>query len=278
MTREDDVAAQLLKRYGDAVVAAGQPLCVEVRDRDGELESRPNPDGWLGRTLDPAWDAVALVATGRARVAHPSVEPPARLLPAMGGGLRLACAVWRTGEVGWSMTLPDGSEFAETPSEGRLLDMLRRSAGLETSPPPCGASVTEVIIWLAAIREAAGTQARRLGWDEAVTLHPAIKGFEGCEPGAAQLLILLRARQLTWTDLRQRAVHDLVLPWMPPPETANWMDDGMFARWVLADLPTVDDLLRQVRPKVSADAYRRIHHLIQVVDRASSSEAEPPAA
>jgi hypothetical protein len=176
------------------------------------------------------------------------------------------------------MTLPDGSDFAETPSEGRVLDILRRAAGLGTSPPPCGAPVVEVIIWLGAIRGAAVLEARRLGWEEVVALHPAADRFEGCEPGVAQLLVLLNARSLTWADLRQEAGRDLVLPCMPPPDLSNWMDDGMFARWILADLPTVDELLHQVRPKVSADAYRRIRHLIQIVERASSSEAAPPAA
>ena len=278
MRHEDLVAGELLQQYGEEAARAGRPLCIEVRERHGGLESRANPDGWLGRTLDRDWDAVALVATGRARVTHPSVEPPARLVPALGGGLRLACAVWSTGTVGWSMTLPDGSDFAETPSEGRVLDLLRRAAGLGTPPPPCGPAVVEVIIWLGAIHQAAALEERRLGWDEVVTLHPATDRFEACEPGVAQLLILLSAREFTWADLRKNAVYDLVLPWMPPPDMANWMDDGMFARWLLDDLPTVEQLLLQVRSMVSADAYRRIRHLIQVVDRASSSEEEPPAA
>jgi hypothetical protein len=28
---------------------------------------------------------------------------------------------------------------------------------------------------------------------------------------------------------------------------ASWMDDGMFARWVLADYPTFDDYLAELR-------------------------------
>lgn len=48
------------------------------------------------------------------------------------------------------------------------------------------------------------------------------------------------------------------VPGPPPPvQLARWMDDGMWARWLLARLPSTDDLLAAIHallPPVLADA------------------------
>jgi hypothetical protein len=50
------------------------------------------------------------------------------------------------------------------------------------------------------------------------------------------------------------------------PELAGWMDDGMFARWVLSDLPSPDELLATVRPYLAPSAARRLAHAVRAAD------------
>jgi hypothetical protein len=40
------------------------------------------------------------------------------------------------------------------------------------------------------------------------------------------------------------------------------MDEGMFARWILADLPSPDEMLASVRPDLAPSAARRLAHAI----------------
>jgi hypothetical protein len=92
-------------------------------------------------------------------------------------------------------------------------------------------------------------------------LHAAA-GAAGDRPSAALDPVALAASAQAlaeawpWSRLREDpAVVDVLGP-PPAPELAVWMDDGMWARWLLSRLPAADDLLAAVHallPSVLAD-------------------------
>jgi hypothetical protein len=66
--------------------------------------------------------------------------------------------------------------------------------------------------------------------------------------GAAAAL----ARAWPWARLRaDPSVLDVTGP-PPTADVAAWMDDGMWARWLLARLPTPDDLMAAVHALLPA--------------------------
>ena len=69
--------------------------------------------------------------------------------------------------------------------------------------------------------------------------------------------------------------------WVPAPHLAAWMDEGMFARWILGSLQDPEDLLRQARPGLRPAAARRLAHLVRSAGNRPPemrSTGRPPAA
>jgi hypothetical protein len=273
---EELAAQQLLARFGNHAARRGSPMWFEVRtNTEGEPTTAevPYPDGLLGYVVREDWPAAAVVATGRFRRLDAAAELPAALVRGLGGGLQIACVVSRRDAVGWHLRLPDGSTFDEVPQEGFMLDVLRRSLGLPTSPPPPTTATFHLSAWLCGIASA-GTSIEphtrtRLGWDDAVALHPLFDG-PGAESGDAEDFIDAVQSSGNWESLRKQVTsapegnEDYCLP---PPHLADWMDEGMFARWVLGKMPTPESLLGAVRPVLQSAAYRRLAHLVRAVER-----------
>ena len=77
----------------------------------------------------------------------------------------------------------------------------------------------------------------------------------------------------SWEDIRQQAGRDGFLEDIVDPGLAGWMDEGMFARWVLANLPSADELFSALRPQLTPSAARRLAHAVR-----AASPTEPAAA
>ncbi len=126
--------------------------------------------------------------------------------------------------------------FSHEPA-GRLVDACVRCLGLATDPPP--PTLLDVIrgLWLDRVMARAVGGGPSPTWSEVVRLHPAWTRRDRVSSGALARMEDCLARSRTWSQVRA-AVADGRLPMETiDPTDARWMDDGMFARTVLAELP-----------------------------------------
>ncbi len=268
---EEAIAGVLLNSHAAQAAERGSPVWLEWRrGPDGGPQAREVTDGagLLGRLVPADWDGAALVGTGRVRILEEAHEPPAALVPALAGGLVLCCVVSRRGRTGWRMRLPDGSFYEQTPEEGLMLDILRRSLGLDTPPPPASPAAVEVASWLGAVALSGEQARRRLSWEEALALHPAASGLEPVGATAMEMEAAIAAATpiMQWDRLRRLVAEGFELAGAPPPALAGWMDAGMFCRSVLDRVPPLGDLLALVRPYLEPVGHRRLTHLARSLD------------
>jgi hypothetical protein len=276
---ENEVAARLLRLHGEAVEAAGAPRWLQVRYDSGralEAAERPGREGWFGHLLPPGWQAAAVVATGRVHALEPSHELPASLTGARSGGLRLCCVVSRAGGVGWKMEVPNGSAasadagpaFAEPPSEGMMLDVLRRAVGVPTPEPTVAAGQVFLHLWVEALQCAHAVAAEvdpgrrwKATWLDLIGLHPVVPVDSDTDPEIAESLITAVGLAASWEGFRERAIRGEGGRVLPPPGLAAWMDEGLFSRSVMASLPPVQEAMKAARRLLVPDAYHRLRRL-----------------
>lgn len=123
--------------------------------------------------------------------------------------------------------------------EGAVGDSCRRVLGLPTAAPPESSVRLWLHIWLDRVVEAATSAKRRghLTWDRVASLHPSGAGL-GATPVPHEVLEATYELAATWPWSRLRCDPEMVDSGRPPLEraVAQWMDDGMFARWVLSEM------------------------------------------
>jgi hypothetical protein len=272
------LAELLLDGIGDRVSAAGRPTWVGVKDDplgQGDLGMWFVEDscGFLGWEAPPECIAVGVVATGRAHVADTPVEARSPFSPGVVPDIRMCCLITRHGEVTWRMTLPDGRSFCDAPHDGRLLDCLKRCFALPTPLPPAGPGHLLSVFWLGAIIDEDRRVGRRLTWREISQLHPVATimspGTGMCDaPQDFSDYIRAAASTWSWETLRRRAVTDSWAAELVSPELAAWMDEGMFARWILGALPAPDELVARIRPRLAPATARRLAHAVRAAQAA----------
>jgi hypothetical protein len=264
----------LLDAVGDVVAAQGQPTWVRVfgpGEADGDDFSVgfcSEPDALLGWVATPDCNAVGVVATGRLHVL-PGAPPQTEGLGC--DRIRIACLVARTGNAASKVVLPDGRTVDQAPTEGRMLDCLRRCFGLPTPPPVGGPGRLQTVAWLAAIFERAQGARRPLSWSDVARLHPVARVIGGDLDGSGSPSVagIVRAAGSAWSweSLRHQAAESDDLRDLVDPELAAWMDEGMFARWVLEGLPSPEEMLAALRPRLSPSAARRLGHAMHAADQ-----------
>lgn len=136
---------------------------------------------------------------------------------------RVTAIVDRTGREAATTVLQDGTVIDE-PGVSLLADVLRRCLGAPTAPPP-SLQVFADVIWLSEVVAAA--QQGPMSWRRAELLR--------VPPDS------------TWPRLRHRMNGD-----------ALWMDDGMFARWLLQRIPSIEDLLSEIDASLPTKLARRL--------------------
>ncbi|HET6964874.1 MAG TPA: hypothetical protein VFH58_08880 [Acidimicrobiales bacterium] len=267
---EHSAACRLLDLYGDVAAHRGCPVWLLVRTvNSDQLETREvaRSEGLLGQVVGPEWDAAAVVGTGRIRQLDEAHEPPAVLVPGLAGGLAMTCLVTRQGRVGWRMRLPDGTFYDRVPEAGFMLDILHRSLQLPTPPPETTSWPLDLSAWVATLIDSATEARRRLSWREALSLHPlGSEDQDGDPPDHIEARIVASATVEDWQAMRRLVAAGLPSDIAPPAEVAEWMDEGMFSRWLLRDIPSPDRLLAAVRPHLQPEAYRRLRHMSRSLD------------
>lgn len=226
-------------------------------------------DALMGFTAPPQWLALGVSSAGNARrldaagvsrdaAGEPHTEPER---------VRITLLLGRSGDAAALMRL--GDEVVPLPGrpEGTVADACRRALGLPTQPPPTSTLGLWTLTWLDRVVEVAGgadAGHRLRTWPQVAAMHPAARPLRrpsalsavaadrASDPAGLAVAAAGLADAWPWSRLRaDPAVVDLPGPPVTP-EIAGWMDDGMFARWLLADLPGEADLLAAVHALLPA--------------------------
>jgi hypothetical protein len=190
-----------------------------------------------------------------------------------------------------------GDELTPMPGrpDGPVADACRRALGLATAPPPATTVGLWTRCWLDRVVDAALSAGRGTGgaegadgaggggpglrtWRDVTRLHPAasvVIRWSGLDlsPDPDALAYAARALADAWPWARLRAdpaVLDVPGP-LPEPGEAAWMDAGMWARWVLAAFPGLDDLLDAACSLLPPNLAEAVHQVVE----ASADDAEP---
>lgn len=236
------------------------------------LDAGQHPlDVLLGFTAPAAWAGLGVICFGWASpIAHDQLDAarhttsgprpsqhPERMR------VRVTTLVDRTGEERATATLEDGTVVDE-PGSGTVTDALRRALDVPTAPAPVGTAELFAALWLADLAQAGRPQS----WPEAALRHPAMQMLAGRfpSPQPEELIGCGRSlhRTMTWERLRQRAADgriDLDVGIDAP--LAAWMDEGMFARWVLGGVPPLPRLLADAASVLPADVLRRVRRALR---------------
>jgi hypothetical protein len=263
-------------RHIDRTIPPGRPAAwIRLWDHPGSAargsDPLPGPDdveilldlcGMMGWLAPPTCVAIAVVADGTVQPEHPAV--PAGEAPPV--GVRVVCLVERSGRVAARIHLDGRPTSLEPPSGGRLLDCMLRAFGLPTPPPTAPSMILVERIWLGAVVDASRDGMVALGWEQVRRLHPAVAVLEsqGLEMTDDLVDAALRLAPATWTWewLRQQTAEGRWGVDLVAPELADWMDEGMFSRWVLEETRRSTDLLHEAAPGVSTAALHRLERIV----------------
>ncbi len=229
-------------------------------------------DHLLGFVAPKAWTGMGVVCFGWAApaedadlgrgtaTARPSAHPDRRRV-------RVITLIDRRGREQATASLDDGTVIDE-PGSGTVTDALRRCLRLATPQPPGAVAEVFAAQWLLAI--ARSPRSVTTDWRQVALLHPALQLLEGSRfgPRADELVGCGRTlhQTLPWEQLRQRTAAGKVDGVGIPADLAEWMDEGMFARWVLAGLPLLPSLLQECADVVDAKMLRRVRHTLRAWD------------
>lgn len=243
---------------------------LRVRGDPPEVARRPLDEHplhvLLGFTAPQDWLALGVHCPGRAR----RLDQPA---PVGSGnhigrpaGVVLTMLIDRGGR--GAGILREGNEVTQLPGppEGVVGDACRRALGLCTTPAPGSTVELWLSIWLDRLVDTVailGHPQRFRTWEAVAALHPAAGGTgrqrhdvptivctTSSGSGSDSIALADATRRLAeaWPWNRLRAEPEVVDTPGPPlaAELTQWMDDGMYARWVLSELPSMDDLASAV--------------------------------
>ena len=256
-----DLSERLIEALGDEVQARGGPSWVRVFE-DGSsasgmsLDSTGEPGGLIGWTAPPQCVAVATVATGTLR----SVADGEAL-----SRVRMCCVVGRDGGVGWTLQPPGAVPSSSPPEAGRVLDCLRRCLGLPTPAPESTAGRLLGAAWMASLLDEALRTVGPLTWSDVTRLHPLALLLSGSLAGPSALtegqlfgdLIRSAANGWSWEEIRREAAGGH-LPGLVDARLAEWMDEGMFCRWLVELIPSTELMFAALQPYLVPSAAHRL--------------------
>jgi len=285
-----DAPGRLLSQLADLLSAAvphdGTDLVVGARFQpDGVDLHLHRGDGHhhvadvlCGFDAPAEWDAVGVVARGRAHRLDPDRHDPDRHDPDRpragrapgrlnGPGPEPVLVVHLQARSGASRSLvgPPGGplEPMSGRATGRVADVCRRCLGLPTDPAEVSVLRWWAAQWLDALVGEAGL--------ELVRHEPQlVAAFPGGAPfGPSRDLVALEHHgrlleaSCPWPALRQAAAAGAIEVGGIPAVTAGWMDDGMFARWAVTEAPACDVSLAELRTRLDPELAARLDALLR---------------
>jgi hypothetical protein len=258
------------------------PVWVRIFGRRDPVHGRINPewaemesglDRLMGWKAPPRCQAIAIAAGGNVRAVPPDDDDRS---PAAGTGASAgADQPWptsgrvhtvfildREGRMSVRTTFPDGSTLESGGDAGRLPDALRRCFGLATAPPSVPSSELLERMWLGKVAAAAAGGAVALSWQQVRRLHPTVDALKATglrlNDEVIDAAMRIAPEAWSWDRIRTQAAEGSWDETLVPADVADWMDEGMFSRWVLEGTRTVADLLEDVLPWLSPSARRRL--------------------
>lgn len=265
---------KLLEDLDKASGPGCSPIWVHVYGHAGEggvLATDHVMERMWGWTAPPECWAVGVVADAWARPLVPDGRGGLKMSTCDRGRqrARTRCLVGRDGEVVSRIRLDDGRVIDDRPDTGRTVEGLHRCLGLPTPPPDRPSSELVNLVWMAQILDAAappGRGRRKLSWAEVAALHPAVRALseDGHQvvPEHADEVIAASSRAWTWSRLRHLTAAGGWLGELVPAELAEWMDDGMFCRWVLGDAVPIEDVVVAVRAALPVPVARQVQRCL----------------
>lgn len=237
---------ELIAALSEAAADDDPALWVRIDDEPGgglTVGLRTGMDGLLGWRAPATCRAIGAIAGGWAT--RLDDDGPDNGQPA--GRCRVACVMDRGGRIA-ARTEIGGRVIGEAPTAGRMVDCMFRCFGLATAPPEAPAVQMLTRLWLTEIIDTSRLLGRRLRWADAIRLHPAARTIAAGDrqpDDDFEHILTLAGRCLSWGRMRRQCARG---DWVHPSidaSLADWMDDGMFARWALGGLPGTDALLRE---------------------------------
>lgn len=217
-------------------------------------------DVLLGFTVPAKWTGIGLHCKGRGYDLpdHQPATPTDRCASYASLALdalpvSVTILVDRSGDGRGILRSGRSTRLLEGAPEGAVGDACRRALGLATAPPPIDTTGLWLRVWLDRVVDATARDARAgpPGWRAVARQHPQrTRGAPTPEALAEATLELAD----TWPWHRLRRDPDLVDTARPPleREVALWMDDGMYARWLLAEITDLrylaDSLAQSLAP------------------------------
>jgi hypothetical protein len=125
-------------------------------------------------------------------------------------------------------------------------------------------------MWLSAVIDKLASTGKTLTWRQIVRLHPMHDVLDEewnrpIEPDNLMEVLDATSNLGSWEKVRLlNAAGGTGLDAFVQPKLASWMDEGMYARWVLSELASPEELLAQVRPLVAPSIARRLAHAVRV--------------
>ena len=251
----------------------GPPLLLRTRGgvdpADGaELAVRPL-DGHPGQALlgfsaPMGWTAIGVSSEGWAGPYHGEVTGYSAVAsPGARRRVRAIVLIDRDGSLAGCARWRDGGIVAEAPTDGFVVDCLRRALGLRTPPPTTTTDTLFAALWLEGIVAGGRRGCQTMTWRQVAHLHPAVHLLvQNGQEVPADLVETAQAfgRACDWTMVR----HQLIRGWKLGVEAsvAVWMDTGMLSRWMVEQMRPVAELLTRARRRCSPAAFRQLVHAL----------------
>lgn len=232
--------ALIAKTIGSGLADERGIVLVYVEDIDGEeiefgFKDDLDPDPYasiVGFTAPESWDAFGISVTGRSL---PAREP-----------LRSTVLVCRDGREATVVNYADGrSQLIDEPGVGLMNYCLRRVLGLDTPPPDFDTSryVASASL-IACIVEA--QQGVQMTWPK---VELALQSLVGPLP--------------SWSEIRNALLEGDRRDQPLCKSDAEWMDEGLVARWLVAHEASPEAALAQLSDWIAPSTTRRVRKLLR---------------
>ena len=221
--------------------------------------------GLFGFTAPDHWAGAAVVCGGAPRPLDDNLAPGPDDAP------REAVAVMvvdRAGHVASSVRMDDGDPYDPGPPSGLLVDALHRTLGLPAPGPHPPPAAMVLSVWVdRLVTLAVGGHVPT--WTEAALVHPGVPGHGGVA-ASAETVAHATTEVLEgqgWSEVRSRCAAGGYRAADLSRTEAAWMDDTLFARWMLSAVPDLRPachLLRSLGAREVANGVEEVADLLGV--------------